>query len=270
MPDRTLEGDTAVVTGAAQGIGRAIARRFAADGATVVVVDVDTDGGTETVASIEANGGEAAFVEADVTDPAAVEAVFDAVDEQFDGPDVLVTNAGGSLEDDTLTRVSIEEWRRILELNLTGTFLCSRAAVSRMAHADGGRLVHVSSINALYGIALTAYSAAKSGVISLSRVIATQYGRHGVRSNVLCPGTIITDASSPKLTEGGHSDVRAEWFDQYPLGRFGRPEEVAEAALFMGSPRSSFVTGTDLVVDGGLSAGPDQSLEKQMYDIDRL
>lgn len=268
MNDRTLAGDTAVVTGAARGIGRAIAERFAADGATVVVADVNEAGGRETVAEIKADGGDAAFVSVDITDQDAVESLFEAVNERFGGPDVLVNNAGGAPGDGTLTEVSGEEWERVLDLNLTGTYRCSKAAVQRMAADGGGRLVHVSSVNALHGIGLTAYSAAKSGIIGLSRVIATQYGRHGVRSNVVCPGTIITEASSPKLTEAGHGDIREEWLDQYPLGRFGRPAEVAEAALFLGSPRSSFVTGAELVIDGGLSTGPDQSLELSMYGID--
>lgn len=270
MTERSLAGDTAVVTGAARGIGQAIAERFAADGATVVVADVDADGGQETVAEIEAVGGDAAFVPVDITDQNAVESLFEAVDERFGGPDVLVNNAGGAPGDGNLTEVSDEEWERVLDLNLTGTYRCSRAAVERMAAGDGGRLVHVSSVNALHGIGLAAYSAAKNGIVGLSRVVATQYGRHGVRSNVLCPGTIITEASSPKLTEAGHGDIREEWLDQYPLGRFGHPEDVAEAALFLGSPRSSFVSGTELVVDGGLSAGPDQSLELSMYNIDTL
>lgn len=158
----------------------------------------------------------------------------------------------------------------MLGLTLTGTYRCSRAAVARMAAGDGGGLVHVPSVNAFHGIGLAAYSAAKNGIVGLSRVLATQYGRHGVRSNVLCPGTVITEASSPKLTDPDYSNVREEWLDQYPLGRFGSPEDVAEAALFLGSPRSSFVTGIELVVDGGLSAGPDQSLELSMYDIDTL
>ncbi|MFB6156172.1 MAG: SDR family NAD(P)-dependent oxidoreductase [Haloferacaceae archaeon] len=270
MSDRTLAGETAVVTGAARGIGRAIAERLAADGASVVVADVDAERGRATADGIRDGGGKAAFVETDVTDPEAVAAMLEATEERFEGLDVLVNNAGGSLDDDNLTRVSLEAWRRVLDLNLTGTFLCTREAVPRMAASGGGRLVHASSINALSGIGLTAYSAAKNGIVGLSRVVATQYGRHGVRSNVLCPGTVITEASSPKLTEEGHGDVREEWLDQYPLGRFGRPEDVAEAALFLASGRSRFVTGTELVVDGGLSAGPDQTLERTMYDVDSV
>lgn len=284
--DRTLRDETAVVTGAANGIGRAIAERLADDGAAVVVADVDETGGAETVARIEDAGGEAAFVETDVRDETAVESLFEATAERFGAVDTVVNNAGGSLDDDSPTRLSLDEWRRILDLNLTGTFCCTRAALpylqrgesgadddgaGKRGEADtGGRLVHVASVNAVHGIGLAAYSAAKNGILGLSRVVATQYGGHGVRSNVVCPGTIITDASSPKLTDPDAGEIRDEWLDQYPLGRFGDPEEVAEAVCFLGSARSSFVSGTELVVDGGLSAGPDQSLERLMYDVDAL
>lgn len=270
MENRSLSGETAVVTGAAKGIGRAIAERLAADGAAVVVADIDAAGGKSTVERIREAGGEAAFVETDIRDEDAVAALFEATVERFGSLDTLVNNAGGSLDDDNPARLSTADWRRIIDLNLTGPFLCTREALPHLADGDGGRVVHVSSVNARHGIGLTAYSAAKNGIGALSRVVATQYGRHGVRSNVVYPGTIITDASSPKLTEPGHSEVREEWLDQYPLGRFGEPEEVAEAVLFLGSARSSFATGAELVLDGGLSVGPDQPLEQLMYDIDEL
>jgi 3-oxoacyl-[acyl-carrier protein] reductase len=265
MSDRTLAGETAVVTGAASGIGAAVADRLADDGARVVVADVDAEAGPETAAAIRDGGGEAAFVETDVADADDVGALFEAVGERYGGVDLLVNNAGGAFDDENLTGLSLAEWRRVLGVNLTGTFLCTRAAVRRMVASGGGRLVHVSSVNALTGIGLTAYSAAKSGIVGLSRVVASQYGTHGVRSNVVCPGTIDTDSAERKRADEA---LRAEWVDQYPLGRFGRPEEVAEAVLYLGSARSSFVTGTELVVDGGLTAGPDQSLLRHMYDVD--
>lgn len=260
-----LAGRTALVTGGATGIGESIADLFAREGAAVVVADVDEVGGESTVAAIEDAGGTAAFVPTDITDESQVESLVETTVERFGGPDVLVNNAGGSLDDDNPHRVDRATFENVVELNLTGTFLCTRAVLPAMVEAGGGAMVHLSSINATAGIGLAAYSAAKSGIVAFSRVVATQYGRHGVRSNALCPGTVITDASSPTLTERG--PVREQWLDQYPLGRFGRSKDVAEAALFLATDRAAFVTGTELVVDGGFTAGPDQTLEREMYDI---
>jgi 3-oxoacyl-[acyl-carrier protein] reductase len=136
-----------------------------------------------------------------------------------------------------------------------------------MTQSGGGSIVFVSSVNGLTGIGLTSYSAAKSGIFGLSRVIATHYGRHGVRSNVLCPGTIQSENLAEKRAQEWSEEQWEEWINQYPLGRFGRPDEVADAALFLGSDRSSFVTGQKLILDGGLTAGLSQSLLKQMYSI---
>lgn len=261
-----LAGRTAIVTGGAAGIGEAVADLFAREGATVVVADVDEVNGKSTVTTIEDAGGTAVFVPTDVTDESQVESLVGTTVERFGGVDVLVNNAGGSLDDDNPHRVDRTTFERVVELNLTGTFLCARAALPAMVESGGGAMVHMSSVNAHAGIGLAAYSAAKNGIIALSRLLATQYGRHGIRSNAVCPGTVITDASSPKLRERG--PVREQWLDQYPLGRFGRPEDVAESVLFLGSERAAFVTGTELVVDGGLTVGPDQTLERDMYDIE--
>ncbi|ODR80806.1 3-oxoacyl-ACP reductase [Haladaptatus sp. W1] len=268
MDTNTAErsNDVAVVTGAAKGIGRAIAERLANAGTTVIVADVDADGGEETVARIEENGGTAEFVGTDVSDSADVSAMVEATMERHGSVDVLVNNAGGSFDDGNVADVTDATWERIIDVNLKGQFLCAREVLPAMVESGGGSMVHVSSINAKLGIGLASYSAAKNGIVALSRLIATQYGRHGVRSNAVCPGSIITDASSEKLTTEG--PVREEWLNQYPVGRFGRPEDVAEAAFYLTSEKASFVTGTELVVDGGLSAGLDQRLETMMYDID--
>lgn len=259
-------GDVAIVTGAAKGIGRAIAERLADAGTTVIVADVDEDGGEETVSRIEESGGTADFVRTDVSESADVAAMVKATMERHGSIDVLVNNAGGSFDDGNVADVSDETWERIIDVNLKGQFLCARETIPAMVESGGGSMVHISSINAKVGIGLASYSAAKNGIIALSRIVATQYGRHGIRSNAICPGSIITDASSEKLTTEG--PVREEWLNQYPVGRFGRPEDVAAAAFYLTSDDASFVTGTELVVDGGLSAGLDQQLETMMYDID--
>ncbi|MFC4451300.1 SDR family NAD(P)-dependent oxidoreductase [Halorussus aquaticus] len=264
--DRNRSGDVAIVTGASNGIGRAIARRLAAVDATVVVADVDAEGGAETVAAIEDDGGTAEFVRTDVSDATDVSTMVEATMDAHGSVDVLVNNAGGSFDDGNPDRVTEEAWDRIVDVNLKGQFLCARETLPAMVESGGGAMVHVSSVNARLGVGLAAYSASKNGVLALSRIIATQYGRHGVRSNAVCPGSIITDASSEKLTSEG--PVREEWLDQYPVDRFGRPEDVAAAVAFLASDEASFITGAELAIDGGLTAGLDQRLETMMYDID--
>ena len=265
----SLTDRTAVITGGGSGIGRETAITLANAGASVVVADVDKTGGSETVDQIVDNtSSDAAFVQTDVSDSNEVDTLVDATVERFDSIDIFVNNAGGSFDDDTITRVSDSTLDQIIEVNLKGQFCCARAVIPTMVENGGGALVHISSVNALSGIGLAGYSAAKGGVISLSRVIANQYGQYGIRSNVVCPGTIITDASSEKLTDP--SPIRDEWLNQYPVGRFGHPEDVAAAVVYLASDNASFVTGTNLVVDGGLTVGPDQTLERSMYDIDDL
>ncbi|MFC7047231.1 SDR family NAD(P)-dependent oxidoreductase [Halobacteriaceae archaeon GCM10025711] len=251
MQDQLLAGDVAVVTGAAGGIGRAIARRLASEGAAVVIADVDTEGGRQTADVIRDDGGQARSVRADVTDWAEVEAVVETAVDAFGGLDILVNNAGGPGADDNLHRIDESTWHRVLDLNLTGAFRCTRSALPHLVEAESGRVVHVSSVNATTGIGLTAYSAAKSGLLGFSRVVAAQYGRHGVRSNAIVPGTIRSPALEEKRDAEWSSDLREAWLSQYPLGRFGDPEEVADAAFFLASDLSSFATGTELVVDGG-------------------
>lgn len=258
----------AVVTGGSAGIGRAIVKRFATSGARVVIADVDSEGGEETIDIVEAEQGDAVFVETDVTDAEDVSTLVTATVEQFGGLDILVTNAGASTGDDNLHRLNEEAWDRLVDLNLKSHFLCAREAIPHMVESGGGSMVHMSSVNGLTGIGLTGYTAAKSGILGLSKLIATQYGRHGVRSNVICPGTIDSEALSEKRKAEWDSQTRQTWYDQYPLGRFGRPEEVAAAAQFLASDAASYVTGSALVVDGGLTAGLPQSLESRMYDAD--
>ncbi|WP_158059651.1 SDR family NAD(P)-dependent oxidoreductase [Halorussus halophilus] len=259
-------GDVAIVTGASNGIGRAVAERLATANATVVVADVDAEGGAETVKAIEDDGGTAEFVQTDVSNAHDVSTMVEATMDTHGSVDVLVNNAGGSFEDDNPHKVDEETWDRIVDVNLKGQFLCARETLPAMVASGGGSMVHVSSVNAKLGVGLAAYSASKNGILALSRIIATQYGRHGVRSNAVCPGSIITDASSEKLTTEG--PVREEWLDQYPLGQFGRPEDVATAVDFLTSDMASFISGAELAIDGGLTAGLDQQLETMMYEVD--
>lgn len=266
--DADLDDYVAIVTGAGRGIGRAIAERFATAGAAVVVADIDAESTRETVERIRSDGGTATAVPTDVSDATEVRSLVDATVDDHESLDVLVNNAGGSFDDDNLHRVSEAVWDQNIDVNLKGTFLCSREALPAMVASGGGSMVHMSSVNGLTGIGLTAYSAAKSGILALSRNIATQYGRHGIRSNAICPGTIETETRQEEMEEAGGSETRDEWLQQYPVGRFGRPSDVAEAALFLASDRSQFVSGTKLVVDGGLTAGLDYGLEQRVYNVD--
>lgn len=269
MDDRILDGDTAIVTGAAQGIGQTIAETLAREGATVVLADIDVEGAADTADRIEADGGTATAVEVDITDTDAVRALVTHVIEEFGTIDVLVNNAGGSAGDDVPHTVDRETWDRLIELNLTGPFTCTHEVLPAMVEAGGGRIVFVSSVNALTGIGLPAYSAAKNGIHAFSRVLATQYGQYGIRSNVVCPGTIITDSHRDRRAAWS-DDVRDQLRDQYPLGEFGTPADVANAVLFLVSELGRFVTGAELTVDGGLTAGLDRTFERTLYDTDRL
>jgi 3-oxoacyl-[acyl-carrier protein] reductase len=264
----TLADETAIVTGAASGIGRAIARKFAAAGANVVVADVDESGGEETVASIREAGNEATFVRLDVRNSDDVADVMDAAVDTFGSLDVVVNNAGGSFDDDNLHKVSDETYETVVDVNLGGTFNCTRAAIPRMVETSGGSFVHVASVNGVRGIGLTSYSAAKAGILGLSRTVATQYGRHGIRSNCLVPGTIVTPANASKFT-GEDNPFREVWLEQYPIGRLGRVEDTSEAALFLADDeRAGFITGVKLPVDGGLTArGVDHAFEAEMFDV---
>lgn len=268
MQDGLLEGSISIVTGAGGGIGRAIAETFADEEAPVVVADIDVDGGEETVERIRDNGGTAEFVETDVTDKAAVESVVNACLETYGSLDVLVNNAGTSMGDDAVHRLELETWKQMLDLNLTGYFRCAKAALRPMVETGGGSMVHISSVNGVHGIGLAGYSAAKSGILGLSRVIAAHYGRHGVRSNVICPGTIDSPALAAKREDEWSNELQNQFLNQYPVGRFGRPDEVADAALFLASDLSTYVTGTELIVDGGLTSSLDHQLLDLLYDVD--
>jgi 3-oxoacyl-[acyl-carrier protein] reductase len=268
MDDALLTDQTAIVTGGGQGIGRAISEVFASEGAMVIVADIDTEAGGETVDSIRDDGGRATFVETDVTDQRDVDTAVEACVDTYGSLDVLVNNAGASTCDDSLHRLDHATWEQMLDLNLTSQFQCARAALEPMVESGGGAMIHMSSVNGLLGIGLTGYSAAKGGLLGLSRVIAAQYGRYGVRSNVICPGTIESAALAEKREENWSTEMRNRFIDQYPLGRFGEPEEVASAALFLASDMGSFITGTELLVDGGFTASTDQPLLDMLYEID--
>jgi 3-oxoacyl-[acyl-carrier protein] reductase len=239
-----LDGQVALVTGAARGIGLAIAERFVGHGATVVLADLDGDA-ADTAATLL--GGTVHGAACDVADEAAVAALFDQVIARHDRLDVLVNNAGIT-RDAMLHRMALEDFRQVVDVHLQGTWLCSRAAVTHMRDRDGGgAIVNLSSISGKIGnLGQTNYAAAKAGIVGMTKATAREGARFGIRANAIQPGLIRT-----AMTEAMPSEVFQEKVADIPLGRAGEPSEVADVALFLASPMSSYVTGAVIEVAGG-------------------
>lgn len=243
-----LPGKTALITGAGNGIGRAIAQRFATEGARVVSLDTDAAGNDETASLIRDAGGICEPVHGDVSNAGDVERAFLVAG----AVDVLVNNAAFWSGDGLLHQVSERDWDRVLAVCLNGVFLCTREALPGMMERHAGTIVTISSVNALTGMDLAAYTVAKGGIVSLTRLLAHQYGHYGIRFNTICPGTILSESSKQYYDQ--HPDVAAELRAFYPAGEFGTPADIAAAALFLASDEAGFMNGSVLVVDGGMSA----------------
>ena len=273
MVELSLESRPAIVTGGSSGIGKAIAAKFAEAGGDVAICSRSYDR-VEPVAEelTEIHEGRVVPVECDVTEREEVRKFVDTALDEFGEIRVLVNNAGASAEDEDLLHRSNEEtFEEMLDLNLLGQYRLAQEALPAMVEAGGGSMIHVGSVNGLFGIGLAGYSEAKSGILALSRNVATHYGQHGVRSNVLSAGTIETEMRREEMDgteERAGQSARERWLDQYPLGRFGRPEEVADTALFLASERAGFITGENIVVDGGLTSGLSTSFVNEIYDAD--
>jgi 3-oxoacyl-[acyl-carrier protein] reductase len=243
-----LSGKTALVTGAARGLGRCIAQSLAAAGAKVACIDLNVESLAETVAAIRAAGGEALPLACNVTDSARVGEVVDEVLNLWGALNILVNNAGIT-QDNVIVRMKDEQWDAVININLRGTFLFTRAAARPMMKARQGRIINVASVSGLMGNPGQAnYSASKAGVIGLTRTVARELASRNVTVNAVAPGFIATDMTA-KLSE----EVRQEVVKQIPLGRMGDPQDVADAVLFLASDAASFITGHVLTIDGGLT-----------------
>ena len=244
-----LKDKVAVITGGASGIGLATAKRMQAEGAIVVIGDVDPATGQSV-----ANDLNVTFVQVDVSDPVAVDNLFDTAFEVHGGVDIAFNNAGISPpEDDLIENTSLDAWQRVQDINLKSVFLCSKAALRHMVPAQRGSIINTASFVALMGAATpqVAYTASKGGVLALTRELAIIHARQNIRVNALCPGPLKTEMLMSFLDTDQKKQRRLV---HIPMGRFGEASEMAKAALYLASDDSSYVTGTEFVVDGGITS----------------
>jgi NAD(P)-dependent dehydrogenase (short-subunit alcohol dehydrogenase family) len=249
-----LAGRTALITGGASGIGRQAVELFASEGAAVVVADLDEAGGAETVAAVEAAGGRAAFVATDVSRAADVESAVAFAERSFAGLHVLFNNAGIFPADDASPVETPEStWDRVMDVNLKSVFLGCKYGIPALERAGGGSIINTASFVAVMGAATSqiAYTASKGGVLAMTREIAVEYARRGIRANALCPGPVNTPLLEELLADPA---ARARRMVHVPMGRLAEAHEIATAALFLASDESSYVNGTTFLVDGAISS----------------
>jgi meso-butanediol dehydrogenase / (S,S)-butanediol dehydrogenase / diacetyl reductase len=241
-----------IITGSGSGLGRVLAHSFAGEGAAVVVADVVDQRATTVADEISEAGGSSLAQITDVTNAAGVEAMVGAARETFGSVDILVNNAAKATDADFL-EVSEEAWDEDVAIALKGSFLCSQAVLGDMTENRSGVILNISSVNAFAYFGNEAYSAAKAGILNLTRSLAVRYGPFGVRVNAIAPGTLRTPAWEERRQKD--PDVFDRVTKWYPLGRIGEPEDVAGAALFLASDEAAWISGAVLPVDGGLTAG---------------
>lgn len=249
-----LKDKVALITGAASGIGRESALLFADEGARVVVVDINDTAGNETCAMIEEHGGESVYVRADVSKAADCENMVRVAEEMFGKLNVLFNNAGIShINDDNAMTTEEDVWDLTMAINLKGVFLCCKYGIPALRRAGGGSIINTASFVAILGAATPqiAYTASKGGVLAMTRELAMIHARENIRVNALCPGPLRTELLMKYLNTEAKRQRRLV---HIPMGRFGEAKEIAYAALYLASDESSYVTGTEFMVDGGITA----------------
>jgi NAD(P)-dependent dehydrogenase (short-subunit alcohol dehydrogenase family) len=250
---KLMQDKIAMVTGGSSGIGKAAALIFAREGAKVVIADIQIERGAETVRMIEDSGGEATFVKTDVSQHDEVEALIGRTVETYGRLDCALNNAGIEGDQATTAECTMENWNRVISINLTGVWLCMKYEILQMLRQGTGSIVNMSSVAGRVGFEnISAYTASKHGVLGLTKAASLEYATSGIRVNAVCPGVIHTEMIE-RFTKGNKA-AEAQLLEKEPIGRMGRPEEVAEAAVWLCSDAASFVTGHAMAVDGGFVA----------------
>lgn len=251
-----LFGKTAIITGAATGIGKASAKLFAREGASVVVADIDAVGGRQVVGEIQAEGMAAIYVQTDVTDSAQVHDLMQHTVDAFGRIDVLFNNAAVNLFA-RVTETSVDDWDRVMNVNVKGVFLGCKHAIPIMQRQGGGVIVNSSSAAGIVGLRnLAAYTASKGAVLQLTKNLALDYARDNIRVNALCPGVTATEMTVKMIETSNNPAAEKERLSSgNALGRMAEPDEIARAALYLASDASSFMSGSHLLIDGGYCAG---------------
>jgi NAD(P)-dependent dehydrogenase (short-subunit alcohol dehydrogenase family) len=252
-----LKDKVAIITGSGSGQGKASARVFAKEGAVVIIAEWNEENGKRVEEEINASGHEALFIQTDVSTEESIISLVEEVMSRYGRIDVVFNNAGVGFSSsskykmDRLTETPIDDWNQILAINLNGVYLLSKYVIPIMKKQNAGSIIHNSSLNGIIGVpGADAYTAAKGGVVALTRVMAVDYGKFNIRVNCICPGAIDT----PMIADVLKNEAFAAAFTSNPLRRVGTPEEIANAALFLASDESSYVTGLIMPVDGGVSA----------------